>query len=82
MIRLHTHLKRMVNKAHVMCYSVGKVHEEIDKVLYKYDVRDKLPKRNQNGSNGTKGDHRVTKSKKGKQKKSQGRIDAARTSGS
>ena len=45
MVRLHTHLKRMVNKAHVMGYTVEQVHKSIDEILYKYGVRDKLPKK-------------------------------------
>jgi hypothetical protein len=41
-IRLHTHLKRMVNKASIMCWSVKEVHENIDRILKLYGVRDKL----------------------------------------
>ena len=43
--RLHTHLKRMIIKASVMGHSVKQVHDDIDKILYKYEVRDKLPKK-------------------------------------
>ena len=42
-IRLHTHLKRMVNKACTMGWSVEQVHKSIDEILNKYGVGNKLP---------------------------------------
>lgn len=42
-IRLKEHLKRMVNKATVMGWSVKQVHAGINKILKKYGVGDFLP---------------------------------------
>lgn len=44
MIRLNTHLKRMIVKASIMGWSIKEVHEKIDEILEKYGVKNKLPK--------------------------------------
>jgi len=44
-IRLHTHLKRMTVKASIMNWTVETVHNNIDDILEKYGVKDKLPKK-------------------------------------
>ena len=41
MIRLNTHLKRMVVKASTMDWSIQTVHEHIDEILEKYEVKNK-----------------------------------------
>ena len=38
-MRLNTHLKRMVNKAHIMIWTVEEVHKSIDKILDEYGVK-------------------------------------------
>ena len=41
MIRLNTHLKRMIVKANIMGWSIQSVHEHIDQILDKYGVKNK-----------------------------------------
>ena len=41
MIRLNTHLKRMVVKASIMGWNIKIVHEHIDEILDKYGVKNK-----------------------------------------
>ena len=41
MIRLNTHLKRMIVKASMMGWSIQMVHERIDEILDKYGVKNK-----------------------------------------
>ncbi len=41
MIRLNTHLKRMIVKASMMGWSIQTVHEHIDEILDKYGVKNK-----------------------------------------
>ncbi len=41
MIRLNTHLKRMIVKASVMGWTIQIVHEHIDEILDKYGVKHK-----------------------------------------
>ena len=41
MIRLNTHLKRMVVKASTMGWNIQTVHQRIDKILDKYVVKNK-----------------------------------------
>ena len=43
MIRLHTHLKRMIVKASTMGWTIEDVQKRIDVILEKYGVRNKLP---------------------------------------
>lgn len=42
MVRLNTHLKRMIVKASTMGWTVGGVQKSIDKILDEYGVKNKL----------------------------------------
>ena len=41
MIRLNTHLKRMIVRASMMRWNIETVHERIDEILDKYGVKHK-----------------------------------------
>jgi len=41
MVRLNTHLKRMVVKASIMGWSITKVHKSIEDILESYGVKNK-----------------------------------------
>ena len=42
MIRLNTHLKRMIVKASTMGWTIQTVHKHIDIILDKYGVKNKI----------------------------------------